>query len=53
MTDSSEQSELTLEIAAALQEVKQIQEGKIQPLTLSDIEQETKFDQGIVISQET
>jgi hypothetical protein len=30
-------SELTQEIASALKEVKQIQEGKIQPLSLKDI----------------
>jgi hypothetical protein len=32
-----QESELTLEIAEALKEVKQIQEGKIQPLSLKDI----------------
>jgi len=31
------ESELTLEIAEALKEIKQIQEGKMQPLSLKDI----------------
>ena len=35
--ETSKESKLTLEIAEALKEVKQIQEGKIQPLSLNDI----------------
>lgn len=31
------ESKLTLEIAEALKEIKQIQEGKIKPLTIEDI----------------
>jgi hypothetical protein len=37
VTETSRQSDLTLEIADALKEVKQIQEGKIKPLSLKDI----------------
>ena len=35
--ETPKESELTLEIAEALKEVKQIQEGKIQPFSLKDI----------------
>jgi len=35
--ETPRESELTLEIAEALKEIKQIQEGKMQPLSLKDI----------------
>jgi len=35
--EAPHESELTIEIAAALKEVKQIEEGKKQPLSLKDI----------------
>lgn len=35
--ETPKESDLTLEIAEALKQVKQIQEGKIQPLSLKDI----------------
>jgi hypothetical protein len=35
--ETSKESKLTLEIAAAIKEVKQMQEGKIRPLSLNDI----------------
>ena len=35
--ETPRESELTLEIAEALKEIKQIQEGKMQPLSLIDI----------------
>lgn len=35
--ETPKQSELTLEIAAAIKEVKEMQEGKVKPLSLKDI----------------
>lgn len=35
--ETSKESDLTQEIALALKQVKQIQEGKLQPLSLKDI----------------
>ncbi len=35
--ETQKESDLTEEIATALKQVKQIQEGKIQPLSLKDI----------------
>lgn len=35
--ETTGESELTLEIAEALKEIKQMQEGKMQPLSLKDI----------------
>lgn len=35
--ETPKQGELTLEIAAAIKEVKQMQEGKVKPLRLKDI----------------
>jgi hypothetical protein len=37
VTETPKQSELTLEIAEALKEVKQIREGKMKSLTLKNI----------------
>ncbi len=37
VTETPKESKLTLEIAEAIKEVKQMQEGKIQPLSLKDI----------------
>jgi hypothetical protein len=35
--ETPKESKLTLEIAAAIKEVKQMQKGEIQPLSLNDI----------------